>query len=132
GADQPAAPPGVPAPPAGSTAAELTERGHALYETGRINEARVAYQQALLLDPGCQICAVRVERLQAEIAEKAQAQLDAGMRYWDSMQLQQAIAAWETVILLVPDPADPMNQRALESLTRARSGQAGGAAARTP
>ncbi len=133
GADQPSpAAPGVPAPPPGSTAAELTERGHALYETGRINEARVAYQQALVLDPNCQICTVRVERLQAEIAEKAQAQLDAGLRYWDSMQVQQAIAAWETVLLLVPDPADPINQRASESLARARGGSVGGAAAHTP
>lgn len=120
GADQPAAGSGGVSAPAGSTAAELVERGHALYETGRLNEARVAYQQALQLDPACQICSVRVERLGAEIQQKAQAQLDAGLRYFDSMQYQQAIAAWETVLLLVPDPADPLNQRATESLARAR------------
>jgi hypothetical protein len=36
------------------------------------------------------------------------------------MQVQQAIAAWETVLLLVPDPADPLHQSATEALARAR------------
>ncbi len=125
GADAPPAAGGVAAAPAGSTSAELVERGHALYETGRLNEARLAYQQALALDPACQICSVRVDRLGAEIQEKAQAQLDAGLRYFDSMQYQQAIAAWETVLLLVPDAADPLNQRAAESLARARPAAGG-------
>ncbi len=113
--------PAVPEPPPGSSAAELVERAHAQYETGRLNEALVSYQMAQKLDPACEICKVRIERLNAEIAEKAQAQLDAGLRYWDSMQVQQAIAAWETVLLLVPDPAHPLHQRASEALARART-----------
>lgn len=111
---------GSPAAPPGTTAAELVERAHAQYETGRLNEARQGYQLALTLDPACEICRVRVERLNAEIAEKARAQLDAGLRYWDSMQVQQAVAAWETVLLLVPDVADPLHQRAAEALAQAR------------
>lgn len=110
----------LPEPPAGSSATELVERAHAQYETGRLNDARTTYQMALKLDPACEICSVRIERLNGEIAERAQTQLDAGMRYWDSMQVQQAIAAWETVVLLVPDPADPLHQRAAEALARAR------------
>lgn len=110
----------LPEPPAGSSATELVERAHAQYETGRLNDARTTYQMALKLDPACEICSVRIERLNGEIAERAQTQLDAGMRYFDSMQVQQAIAAWETVLLLVPDPADPLHQRAAEALARAR------------
>lgn len=137
GAPPPAAPPTVqealaaaagpasaattgPTPPPGSSAAELVERAHALYETGRLTDALASYDMALQLDPACEICKVRIERLNAEIAEKAQAQLDAGLRYWDSMQVQQAVASWETVLLLVPDPANPTHQRAAEALARAR------------
>ena len=109
----------LPDAPAGSSAAELVEHGHALYETGRLHEAKTAYQMALKLDPKCEICTVRIGRLDSEISTKAQQQLDAGMRYWDSMQTQQAIAAWETVLLLVPDPADPQHVRAAEGLARA-------------
>lgn len=111
----------LPNAPAGSSAAELVERGHALYETGRLHEARTAYQMALKLDAACEICKVRIGRLDSEISAKAQAQLDAGLRYWDSMQTQQAIAAWETVLLLVPDPGDPLHVRAAEGLARARA-----------
>lgn len=110
----------LPDAPQGSSSAELVERGHALYETGRLHEARTSYQMALKLDPACEICTVRIGRLDAEISTKAQAQLDAGMRYWDSMQTAQAIAAWETVLLLVPEPADPLHLRAAESLAKAR------------
>jgi hypothetical protein len=110
----------LPDAPAGSSAPELVERAHAQYETGRLNDARTTYQMALKLDPACEICTVRIERLNGEIAERAQTQLDAGLRYWDSMQVQQAIASWETVLLLVPDPADPLHQRAAEALARAR------------
>ncbi len=120
GGGAPPATAGGTAPPPGATAAELVERAHAQYETGRLNEARQGYQMALTLDPACEICRVRVERLNAEIADKARAQLDAGMRYWDSMQVQQAVAAWETVLLLVPDATDPLNQRAAEALAKAR------------
>ena len=110
----------LPDAPAGASSTELVERGHALYETGRLHEARTAYQMALKLDAACEICVVRIGRLDGEISSKAQAQLDAGMRYWDSMQTQQAIAAWETVLLLVPNPVDPLHVRAAEGLARAR------------
>ncbi len=110
----------LPQAPAGSSATELVERAHAQYETGRLNDARTTYQMALKLDPACEICTVRIERLNGEIAARAQVQLDAGLRYWDSMQVQQAIAAWETVLLLVPDPADPLHMQAADSLARAR------------
>jgi hypothetical protein len=110
----------LPQAPAGSSATELVERAHAQYETGRLNDARTTYQMALRLDPSCEICSVRIERLNGEISQRAQTQLDAGLRYWDSMQVQQAIASWETVLLLVPDPVDPLHQRATEALARAR------------
>lgn len=119
GADADAQRAKLPEPPAGSTVAELTERASVLYETGRLNDARTTYQMALKLDPACPLCPVRIDRLNGEIAAKAQSQLDNGMRYWDSMQKQQAVAAWETVLLLVPDAGDPLHQRALESLAKA-------------
>lgn len=120
-ATQAAAQAALPDPPAGVTGPELVERAHGLYETGRLSDAKVAYQMALKVDPTCEICKVRIARLDVEIAEKAQAQLDAGMRYWDSMQVDQAVSAWETVLLLVPDAKDPMHVKAAEALARAKA-----------
>ena len=111
--------PKVPPPPPGATGQELTARAHGLYDAGRLPEALVAYQQALQVDPACEVCTVRVERLKGEIAQKAQQQLDAGTRAYDAMQYPEASAAFETVLALVPDPADPVHQRAVEGRDKA-------------
>lgn len=126
GADAAATQAKLPDPPAGVSAAELLNRAQGMYDAGRLNDARVHYQMALKVDPACEICPVRIERLNADIGQRAQLQFDAGMRYYDSMQLSQAISAWETVIMLVPDTTDPMHVRAKEYLEKARSGAAGG------
>ncbi len=123
GADADAQRAKLPDAPPGSTVAELTERASVLYETGRLNDARTTYQMALKLDSTCPICQFRIDRLNGEITNKAQAQLDTGLRYWDSMQKQQAVVAWENVLLLVPDPGDSLHQRAAESLAKARAPQ---------
>jgi tetratricopeptide (TPR) repeat protein len=124
GADADAARARLPDPPAGATSAELLGRAQAMYDAGRLNDARTSYQMALKLDPACEICTVRIGRLDTEIATSAQQHLDAGMRYFDSMQIEQAISSWEMVLLLVPDPADPMHVKAADALAKARAGAA--------
>jgi len=115
----------VPDPPAGTTARQLQDMASLNYDSGRLADARIQYQQALKLDPACEICRVRIDRIQGELAAKVQATFDAGMRAYDARQFSQAISAWETVLMLAPDPADPMNARAKESLARAREAAAG-------
>lgn len=125
GADAEAARAQLPDPPPGVTSAELVDRAAGMMDAGRLNDARTTYRQALKLDPACELCKVRIAKLDGEITSRAQQQFDVGMRYYDSMQIPQAVGAWETVLMLVPDPADPMHVRAVEYLERAR-GQAAG------
>lgn len=125
GADPAAALASVPDPPPGSTARQLLDLAQLNYDSGRLADARTQYQQALKLDPSCEICVVRVERIQGELAAKVQQTFDAGMRAYDARQYSQAISAWETVLMLVPEPTDPIHVRAKESLARAREGAAG-------
>ncbi|MFN7144377.1 MAG: FHA domain-containing protein [Myxococcota bacterium] len=115
----------VPDPPAGTTARQLLDTAQVNYDSGRLADARLQYQQALKLDPTCEICTVRVQRIQTELAAKVQQNFDAGMRAYDAMQFSQAIGAWETVLMLVPDPADPMHVRAAEYLQKAREAARG-------
>lgn len=117
----------LPEPPAGATAEDLRQKAQGMMDAGRLADARTHYQMALKLDPACNLCQVRIEKLAAEISKQAQEQLDAGMRALDSMQYAQAVSALQRVLLLVPDAADPMNLRAAEALRRAQGG--GGAAA---
>lgn len=125
GADPSGSLAGVPDAPPGTGSRELLEMAQGMYDSGRLADAKKHYQMALKLDAACEICKVRIGRIDTELAAKVQQQFDAGMRYFDSMQFSQAVASWETVLMLVPDPADPMNARAAEYLQKAKDAAAG-------
>ncbi len=112
-------PPNVPDPPEGMGSAELVERGHIDYRSGRLHDARVAYQQALQLDPACEICGRRIDRINAELAQQIEQQLATGQRYFGELRTQEAVAAWERVLLLAPDPGHPAHVQALGYLEQA-------------
>ncbi len=110
-----------PDPPEGATAAELVEMGHKHYNAGRLPQAVEQYQMGLKLDKDCEICAIRIERLTIEIDEKIAENFDAGMRYFDALQYQQAVNAWETVLLLEPDETSAIHQQTREYLDEAKA-----------
>lgn len=111
----------VPDPPPGVTAAELVDQGHEHYRSGRLRDALVAYQMALKVDPTCEICNLRIERLHVEIDAAIQESFDAGLRYYESLQYQQAINAWEKVLLLDPDESSPNHIRTNDYLEKAKA-----------
>lgn len=115
---------GIPDAPPGTTVRELLQRAQGMYDSGRLPDAKAQYQAALELDATCEICVLRIARIDTELAARVQQQFDAGMRYFDSMQVSQAVTSWETVRMLVPDPAHPMNVRATEYLQKARTAAA--------
>jgi tetratricopeptide (TPR) repeat protein len=121
GQDEAAKHAALPDAPPGASAQELVQAGHALYESGRTLDARTKYQQALKLDPGCEICTVRIERLDIEIRSAAEQQLEQASRAYDSMSFGPAIAACESVLQLAPNPGDPLHIRAADLLERARA-----------
>jgi hypothetical protein len=112
----------LPDAPPGSTPASLREKAQGMMDAGRLNDARLHYQMALKLDPACELCKLRIEKLGADIQRRAQEQLDAGMRAYGTLQYAQAVTAFETVLLLVPDAADPLHARAQEGLAKAKAG----------
>lgn len=109
-----------PDPPPGATVEELVDAGHSHYRAGRLRDALTHYHMALKLDADCEICARRIERVNEEIAAAVAENFDAGLRYYESLQYQQAINAWETVLMLEPDPAAQVHVRTQEYLARAR------------
>ncbi|MFT5586370.1 MAG: hypothetical protein ACI9VR_003968 [Cognaticolwellia sp.] len=109
-----------PDPPEGASLTELVEQGHAHYQAGRQQDALAQYQMALKLDGSCEICAVRIERLNGEIAESIKENFDGGLRYYNSLKYPQAINAWETVLMLEPDPEAPVHKQTLEYLAQAK------------
>jgi tetratricopeptide (TPR) repeat protein len=110
-----------PEPPPGMSSRELVEKAHGLYNAGRLHDALVAYHQAQMLDAACEICVRRIDRLSAEISEKISENFDAGLRYYDDMQFQQAITSWEMVLLLAPNPESRSHQQAKTYLAKAQA-----------
>lgn len=109
-----------PDPPEDASLTELVEQGHAHYQAGRLRDALAQYQMALKLDSTCEICEVRIERLDGEIAEAVKENFDAGLRYYNSLKYPQAINAWETVLLLEPNTNAPIHKQTLEYLAQAK------------
>lgn len=110
-----------PDPPPGMSSRELVEKAHGLYNAGRLHDALVAYHQAQMLDEACEICARRIDRLSTEITEAISLNFDAGLRYYDDMQFQQAVSSWEMVLLLAPNPTSRSHQQAKEYLEKAQT-----------
>lgn len=110
-----------PDPPEGVSADELAEMGHKHWNAGRLPQALEQYQMGLKADAECEICAIRIERLTIEIDEKIAENFDAGMRYYDALQYQQAVNAWETVLLLEPDESSAIHQQTREYLDEAKT-----------
>jgi hypothetical protein len=113
-------------PPEGASPAELVDLGHQQYEAGRLHEALVAYRQAQALDPACEICALRVGRLRGEIAQAITVRMAEGLRAFTDLRYDQAVLAWEAVLLLDPDPESQVHQEASAYLQEARARLQGG------
>ncbi|MBN1334483.1 MAG: FHA domain-containing protein [Deltaproteobacteria bacterium] len=111
------APPGpaeevLPPPEDALSSAEWVERGHQHYASGQLHEALSAYTRARAKDPACEICLRRIERLEREIDQAIADRFDAGLSAWDDLQYEQAVRAWEAVLLLSPDPGSRANREA--------------------
>ncbi len=111
----------------GATAAQLAAQGDDLYaRQGRLREALTAYEQALQLDPTCEICRVRTTQLPTLIFAEAEKQLDIGRQYFVSMQYTQAELAFNRVLALVPDDTTKLHLDAADYLEQIRRELSGG------
>ncbi|MCB9794116.1 MAG: FHA domain-containing protein [Alphaproteobacteria bacterium] len=110
-----------PDPPEGATVAELVDQGFEAQRAGRLREALEAYHMAMKLDEECGVCPGRIERLTEELDAAVQENFDAGLRYFKSLQYQQAIDAWEQVLLLEPNEGADVHRRTQDYLQQARA-----------
>ncbi|HJN73836.1 MAG TPA: FHA domain-containing protein [Myxococcota bacterium] len=109
-----------PDPPKGAKSSELVEMGHKHYNAGRLREGLEHYQMAMKLDPKCEICGIRIERLTIEIDEQINENYDAGVRAYEAMQYDQAVNLWETVLQLETDESSAIHKQTVDYLKKAR------------
>lgn len=110
-----------PDPPEGATSAELVERGHGHYQAGRLREALEHYHMALKVDPECEICDRRIERVSGELNAQVARYFDEGKRYYDSLRYREALGSWERVLTLEPNTEAPIHKQTVEYMNQARA-----------
>ena len=93
---------------------EYLERAQLLWDAGKLTDAYQQYQRALTLDPSCQLCLSRRERIQNEIAALVQRHMDEGIKAFKALRYDEAIESWELVLNLSPDPGSQPHQMATE------------------
>ena len=103
----------------GVTLADLTGRADTLYRTGQLRRALIMYRQGQMLDPECAICQSRIDKLSTEISEKIDVHYGDGVRYTGAFQYEQAVQAFQTVLLLAP-PESSIYLKAEEKLREAQ------------
>jgi tetratricopeptide (TPR) repeat protein len=99
--------------------ADLTSQADTLYRTGQLRRALVLYRQGQMLDPECAICLSRIDKLGAEISERIDVLYGDGVRYMGAFQYEQAVQAFQTVLLLAT-PESSLYVRAEEKLREAQ------------
>lgn len=121
GGNQPQAAAPAPVDDRKNVVREYLDRAELLQGAGKYHEAREQYERALKIDPGCQLCLTRRERLMREIDAMVKKHLDDGMKAFQSLRYEDAVSSWELVVNLVPDQNHPIHQQALKNIRDAQA-----------
>lgn len=105
--------------PAVSNAAEaekLVDIGVARLEAGDVNKAIFSFQKAMKVDPKNTEAAQYLKQAEQKKAEMIDTHLKQGIKYFNSEQLEQAMAEWNKVLTL-----DPKHAKALDYKQRTQA-----------
>ena len=111
----------VPPPPEGSTARELRDEAHELYQAEYFHDALIRYQQCAMLDQGMEICRTRTEKLIEEISSLKQEHYNSCLRYLEVQQYDQALASCEMVLQLEPNETVEIHKGAKQGIIKAKA-----------
>jgi pSer/pThr/pTyr-binding forkhead associated (FHA) protein len=111
----------IPDPPEGSSARELRNQAHELYQAGYFHDALIKYKQCTMLDQGMEICRARTDKLTAEIDKLKQEHYTSCLRYLEVQQYDQALASCEMVLQLEPNENAEIHKGAESGIVKAKA-----------
>jgi tetratricopeptide (TPR) repeat protein len=117
------APPTSRPPSAGtaaSTSEEYFEQGLSFLDTGRLREARNAFQKVLEIDPDNTRAKTRLSLLEEEISKKADQHFGNGRQAFQYLRYEEAVGEWE-IFLTLADPSDPRYAEAEQGIQQAKA-----------
>lgn len=101
-----------------SRAQEAREQGDSLMASGRFKEARDEFARALALDPDCQVCLLRLTRVQMDIKANLERYRTDAVRAHQAMDYPTAQRNWQMVLELETDP--DARKAAMDGLRQAK------------
>jgi tetratricopeptide (TPR) repeat protein len=113
-----ARPPGVVS--TASTAEEHFEQALSFLDTGRLKEARTAFQKVLEIDPDNARAKTRLSLLEEEIAQKAEQHFGNARQAFQYLRYEEAIGEWE-MFLTLADPSDVRYTEAEQGIQQAKA-----------
>jgi pSer/pThr/pTyr-binding forkhead associated (FHA) protein len=108
-------------PPEGSSARELRDEAHELYQAEYFHDALIKYKQCTMLDPSMEVCRRRTTKLTDEIAQLKQEHHNSCLRYLEVQQYDQALASCEMVLQLETNPTADLHESAKRGIVKARA-----------
>jgi tetratricopeptide (TPR) repeat protein len=117
-------PPADTRPPGGTTATataeEHFEQALSFLDTGRLKEARTAFQKVLEIDPDNARAKTRLSLLEEEIAQKADRHFGNARQAFQYLRYEEAIGEWELFMTLA-DPSDVRYTEAEQGIQQAKA-----------
>jgi hypothetical protein len=108
--------PGVPisagTPVAAAEISSILGEGDRAMSSYKLVDARAYYARAVKLDPTCERCRSKLDKVEANIKQEIDSSLSAGMSYLNTERYPEAQNAFEKVKLLDPDPTSINNGNA--------------------
>ena len=105
---------------AAATAEEHFEQALSFLDTGRLKEARAAFQKVLEIDPDNARAKTRLSLLEEEIAQKADRHFGNARQAFQYLRYEEAIGEWE-LFLTLADPSDVRYTEAEQGIQQARA-----------
>ncbi len=91
-------------PAAAGEVQSIMNDGDRAYSSQQLPDARAFYQRAVALDPSCEGCRNKLDKVDAEVKREIEASLTTGVSYYNTERFEEAKRAFERVKLLDPDP----------------------------
>lgn len=121
-------PPTIPPIPMGATTpqvpsgtvSDLVSNGDRAYGSGKLVDARAYYAQAARLDPTNERIANKLQKTETDIKRKIDQAFRAGQSYQNTGRYQEALDAYNEVVLLDPDPVSINNANAQELIAQVK------------
>ncbi len=103
-----------------STAEEYFEQALSFLDTGRLKEARSAFQKVLEIDPDNARAKTRLSLLEEEIAKKADRHFGNARQAFQYLRYEEAIGEWE-IFLTLAEPGDVRYTEAEQGIQQAKA-----------